>query len=107
MNCKLSRGTFKYNDIIPLYKSLIIIILLLESVKNTNRLVIVEESWSFASVGSEVVSIIQNEAFDYFDAPVKKINSANVPMPYSSVLEKQYLPQIEDIFSAIEEVCYI
>ena len=86
----------------PLDKSLII-----ESVKKTNRLVIVEESWSFASVGSEVVSIIQNEAFDYLDAPVKKINSADVPMPYSIVLEKQYLPQIEDIISAIEEVCYI
>ena len=86
----------------PLDKSLII-----ESVKKTNRLVIVEESWSFASVGSEVISIVQNEAFDYLDAPVKKINSADVPMPYSSVLEKQYLPQIEDIISAIEEVCYI
>ena len=86
----------------PLDKSLII-----KSVKKTNRLVIVEESWSFASVGSEIVSIVQNEAFDYLDAPVKKINSADVPMPYSSVLEKQYLPQIEDIVSAIEEVCYI
>ena len=86
----------------PLDKNLII-----ESVKKTNRLITVEESWPFASVGSEIVSIVQNEAFDYLDAPIKKINSADVPMPYSSVLEKQYLPQVEDIIIAIEEVCYI
>ena len=86
----------------PLDKNLI-----LESVKKTNRLITVEESWPFASVGSEIVSIVQNEAFDYLDSPIKKINSADVPMPYSSVLEKLYLPQVEDIVMAIEEVCYI
>ena len=86
----------------PLDKNLII-----ESVKKTNRLITVEESWPFASVGSEIVSIVQSEAFDYLDSPVKKINSADVPMPYSSVLEKLYLPQVEDIVMAIEEVCYI
>ena len=86
----------------PLDKSLIV-----ESVKKTNRLITVEESWPFASVGSEIVSIVQNEAFDYLDSPIKKINSADVPMPYSSVLEKLYLPQVEDIVMAIEEVCYI
>ena len=81
--------------------------LIIESVKKTNRLITVEESWPFASVGSEIVSIVQSKAFDYLDAPIKKINSADVPMPYSSVLEKQYLPQVEDIIIAIEEVCYI
>ena len=81
--------------------------LIIESVKKTNRLVTVEESWSFASVGSEIVSLVQKEAFDYLDAPINKINSADVPMPYSSVLEKQYLPQVEDIITAVEEVCYI
>ena len=86
----------------PLDKNLII-----ESVKKTNRLITVEESWPFASVGSEIVSIVQNEAFDYLDSPIKKINSADVPMPYSNVLEKLYLPQVEDIVMAIEEVCYI
>ena len=79
----------------------------IESVKKTNRLVTVEESWPFASVGSEIVNIVQNEAFDYLDSPIKKINSADVPMPYSSVLEKKYLPQVEDIILAIEQVCYI
>jgi pyruvate dehydrogenase E1 component beta subunit len=80
---------------------------ILESVKKTNRLITVEESWPFASVGSEIVNIVQNEAFDYLDSPIKKVNSADVPMPYSSVLEKKYLPQVEDIVLAIKEVCYI
>ena len=82
-------------------------ITIIESVKKTNRLVTVEESWPFASIGSEIVNIVQNEAFDFLDSPIKKINSADVPMPYSSVLEKKYLPQVEDIILAIEEVCYI
>ena len=86
----------------PLDKNTVI-----DSVKKTNRLVTVEESWPFASVGSEIVSIVQKDAFDYLDAPIIKINSADVPMPYSSVLEKQYLPQVDDIIKAIEEVCYI
>ena len=81
--------------------------LIIKSVKKTNRLVTVEESWPFASVGSEVAFFVQNEAFDYLDAPIKKINSANVPMPYSSVLEKKYLPQVDDIISAIKEVSYV
>ena len=80
---------------------------IIDSVKKTNRLVTVEESWPFASIGSEIVNIVQNEAFDFLDSPIKKINSADVPMPYSSVLEKKYLPQVEDIILAIEEVCYI
>ncbi len=81
--------------------------LILESVKKTNRLVIVEESWPFASVGSEIAFFVQEKAFDYLDAPIKKVNSADVPMPYSSVLEKKYLPQVEDIIFALEKVCYI
>ena len=80
---------------------------IIQSVKKTNRLLTVEESWPFASVGSEIVSIVQKDAFDYLDAPISKINSADVPMPYSSVLEKKYLPQVDDIIKAIEEICYI
>ena len=80
---------------------------ILDSVKKTNRLVCVEESWPFASVGSEITAFVQFEAFNYLDAPIKKVNSADVPMPYSKELEKKYLPQVEDIIIAIEEVCYI
>ena len=80
---------------------------ILNSVKKTNRLITVEESWPFASVGSEIVNIVQREIFDYLDSPIIKVNSADVPMPYSSVLEKKYLPQVQDIISAIKKVCYI
>jgi len=80
---------------------------ILNSVKKTNRIITVEESWPFASVGSEVVNIVQKNAFDFLDAPIIKINSADVPMPYSSKLEKLYLPQIEDIVKAVKEVNYI
>ncbi len=80
---------------------------ILNSVKKTNRIITVEESWPFASVGSEVVNIVQKKAFDYLDAPIIKVNSADVPMPYSSSLEKLYLPQIDDIVKAVKEVNYI
>ena len=80
---------------------------ILESVKKTNRVITVEESWPFGSVGSEISYIIQNEIFDYLDSPIEKINSADVPMPYSSVLESKYLPQVEDIVNAVKKVCYI
>jgi len=79
----------------------------INSVKKTNRIVTVEESWPVASIGSEVVNIIQKNAFDYLDAPIIKVNSADVPMPYSSSLEKLYLPQIDDIVKAVKEVNYI
>ena len=80
---------------------------IIESVKKTNRLVTVEESWPFGSVGSEIANIVQREVFDYLDSPVLKVNSADVPMPYSSFLENLYLPQTEDIVNALKEVCYI
>ena len=80
---------------------------ILNSLKKTNRIITVEESWPFASIGSEIVNIVQKNAFDYLDAPIIKVNSADVPMPYSSELEKLYLPQIEDIVKAVKEVNYI
>ena len=80
---------------------------IINSVKKTNRIVTVEESWPVASIGSEVVNIVQKNAFDYLDAPIIKVNSADVPMPYSSELEKLYLPQIDDIVKAVKEVNYI
>jgi pyruvate dehydrogenase E1 component beta subunit len=80
---------------------------IINSVKKTNRIVTVEESWPFASIGSEIVNLVQKNAFDYLDAPIIKINSADVPMPYSSELEKLYLPQIDDIVKAVKEVNYI
>jgi len=80
---------------------------IIESIKKTNRLITVEESWPYASVGSEIVNVVQREALDYLDSPIIKVNSADVPMPYSSVLEKQYLPQVGDIVEAVKKVNYI
>ncbi len=80
---------------------------IINSVKKTNRLITVEESWPFGSVGSEIANIVQRDAFDYLDAPVIKVNSADVPMPYSQSLEKLYLPQVDDIINAIKKVSYI
>ena len=79
---------------------------ILKSVKKTNRIITVEESWPFASIGSEIVNMVQKNAFDYLDSPIIKVNSADVPMPYSSELEKLYLPQIDDIIKAVKEVNY-
>ena len=80
---------------------------LINSVKKTNRLITVEESWPFGSVGSEIANIVQRDAFDYLDSPVIKVNSADVPMPYSLSLEKLYLPQVDDIINAAKKVSYI
>ncbi len=80
---------------------------IINSVKKTNRLITVEESWPFGSVGSEIANVIQRDAFDYLDSPIIKVNSADVPMPYSSSLEKLYLPQVDDIINAAKKVSYI
>ena len=80
---------------------------IINSVKKTNRVVCVEECWPFCGINSELSSIIIEEAFDYLDAPIKRISSKDVPMPYALNLEKNCLPQIEDIINGVKEVCYI
>src|SRR5688572_3271830 len=67
---------------------------ILASVAKTNRVVYVEEGWSFAGIGSQVVDIIQSEAFDDLDAPVARIFQADVPMPYAKQLEKIAKPDV-------------
>jgi pyruvate dehydrogenase E1 component beta subunit len=76
----------------------------LESVKKTNRAVIVEEGWKSYGVGSEVVSRIYEEAFDYVDAPIRRVAQKEVPLPYNRTLEQMALPQVEDIVTAVKEV---
>src|SRR5690606_18771525 len=61
---------------------------ILATVKKTNRAVYVEEGWGFGGIGSQVASIIQEEAFDYLDAPVLRVHQADVPMPYAKQLER-------------------
>lgn len=79
---------------------------IIESVKKTTRCVTVEEGFPFASVGSEIVSIIMEEAFDYLDAPVKKLASIDAPLPYAQNLESLALPKTHNIVNAVKGVCY-
>ncbi len=80
---------------------------IVNSVKKTNRLVIAEESHYFASVGAEISQQIMEHAFDYLDAPVKRISTAEAPMPYAKNLEELALPSVERIVAGIKEVCYV
>ena len=79
---------------------------IIESVKKTNRIVNVEESWPFAGIGSEIAALCMEHAFDWLDAPVKRVCAADVPLPYAANLEKLALPQVDDIIQAAREVCY-
>ncbi|TAN19445.1 MAG: pyruvate dehydrogenase complex E1 component subunit beta [Chitinophagaceae bacterium] len=80
---------------------------ILESVKKTNRLVIVEEQWPMCSVSSEIGYRIQKEGFDYLDAPVRRITSVDAPMHYAPNLAKLYLPSIEKTIKVVKEVMYV
>ena len=76
------------------------------SVKKTNRLVSVEEGWAFAGIGSELAAQMMEEAFDWLDAPVKRVTGLDVPLPYAANLEKMALPQAANIVEAARAVCY-
>lgn len=76
----------------------------IESFKKTNRSVIAEEGWKSYGVGSEVAARIYEEAFDYLDAPIRRVAQKEVPLPYNSRLEQLALPQVEDIIEAVREV---
>jgi len=78
-----------------------------ESVKKTNRLVIVEEQWPFASISSEIAYRIQKEAFDYLDAPVRRITSLDAPMHYAPNLVAKYLPDVPRTVNLVKEVMYL
>lgn len=76
----------------------------LESFKKTNRAVVVEEGWRSYGVGSEVTSRIYEEAFDYVDAPIRRVAQKEVPLPYNRTLEQMALPQVDDVVRAVKEV---
>ncbi len=76
----------------------------IESFKKTNRAVIVEEGWRSYGVGAEISARIYEEAFDYVDAPVKRVAQAEVPLPYNRTLEQMALPKVEDVIEAVKEV---
>ena len=77
-----------------------------ESVKKTNRLVILEESWPFGNISTEITYQVQNHVFDYLDAPIEKINTADTPAPYSPVLLAEWLPNFNDVIKAVRKVMY-
>ncbi|MCH2192851.1 pyruvate dehydrogenase complex E1 component subunit beta [Kordia sp.] len=79
---------------------------ILNSVKKTNRLVILEEAWPFGNVSTEIVYQVQAQAFDYLDAPIQKINTADTPAPYSPVLLEEWLPNKNDVINAVKKVMY-
>ena len=76
----------------------------IESFKKTNRAVIVEEGWRSYGVGAEVAARLYEDAFDYIDAPIKRVAQKEVPLPYNRNLEQMALPQVEDIIKAVKEV---
>ena len=79
---------------------------IINSVKKTNRLVIVEEAWPFGNVSTEISHQIQNKCFDYLDAPIEKLNTADTPAPYSPVLLAEWLPNQNDVIKSVHKVLY-
>lgn len=76
------------------------------SVKKTNRLVILEEAWPFGSVSSEITYQVQEHIFDYLDAPIQRITTADTPAPYSPALLQEWLPNAQDVIKAVKKVMY-
>ena len=80
---------------------------IVESVKKTNRVVIAEESHPFCGVAAEISTEIMERAFDYLDAPVKRVSAVDVPMPYAKNLEELAIPSVDQIVAAMREVSYL
>jgi pyruvate dehydrogenase E1 component beta subunit len=80
---------------------------IVESVKKTNRVVIAEESHPFAGVGAEISAEINERAFDYLDAPVKRVSAVDVPMPYAKNLEQLAIPDVAEVIAAVRAVSYL
>ncbi len=79
---------------------------ILDSVRKTNRCVIVEEGWVISGIGAQIVDDIQREAFDYLDAPIARVTGADAPHPYAKNLEQLHFPQADFITKAVRQVCY-
>jgi pyruvate/2-oxoglutarate/acetoin dehydrogenase E1 component len=80
---------------------------IVESVKKTNRVVVAEESHPFCGVGAEISTEITERAFDYLDAPVKRVSGADVPMPYAKNLESLAIPSVDNLVTAVRQVAYL
>jgi pyruvate dehydrogenase E1 component beta subunit len=80
---------------------------ILDSVRRTNRCVVVEEGWPYAGVGAQLADLIEREAFDDLDAPVERLTGADVPMPYAKNLEHLAMPWPERVVEAVRRVMYL
>jgi pyruvate dehydrogenase E1 component beta subunit len=81
--------------------------MIINSVKKTNRLVVVEESWPLASIASEIAFMVQKKAFDYLDAPVVRVMGGDVPLPYAPTLIEAFLPNPTRVVKAVKEIMYM
>ena len=79
---------------------------IINSVKKTNRLVVVEEAWPLASISSEIGYMVQRRAFDYLDAPIQRVTSKDTNLPYASTFVEEYLPSVKAIIDAVKSVTY-
>jgi len=79
---------------------------LLNSIKKTNRCVIVDEDWGYCGMGSGILFRLQKPAFDYLDAPIEYVHSDEIPVPFSHPLEEAMMPSVDRIVTAVKEVCY-
>ena len=79
---------------------------IINSVKKTNRLVILEESWPYGSISTEISYMVQQKAFDYLDAPIKRITSPDISAPYSAELFKEWFPSVDEVVDAAKSVAY-
>jgi pyruvate dehydrogenase E1 component beta subunit len=80
---------------------------IIESVKKTNRMVVVEEAWPLASISTELTYVVQKEAFDFLDAPIRRITTRDVPLGYAPQFVEEFLPNVERTVAAIKEVLYV
>lgn len=80
--------------------------IIFKSIEKTNKLIILEESWPFASISSEITYLVQKNKFDYLDAPIKRISLLDTPAPYSSFLMKLWFPSIEKLINVIKNLLY-
>jgi pyruvate dehydrogenase E1 component beta subunit len=79
---------------------------IVNSVKKTNRMVVLEEAWPLASISSELSHHIQRNAFDYLDAPIHRVTNKDLPLPYAPTLLEEILPNVKKTIDAIKAVCY-
>ena len=78
----------------------------LESIKKTNRCVIVDEDWGYCGMGSGILYKLQKPAFDYLDAPIEYVHSDEIPVPFNHYLEEAMMPSVDRIVASVKEVCY-